>query len=111
MSLKIYTTGNLCAKCNALKAAFQKAGIAYEEAALDASILAKCLCETGEWVQSAPLVLDGYVWHFSTDFFDSSGNLKADWLVELKGVRPRHEFAGAGGAPSDKEQKCKSIWG
>jgi hypothetical protein len=106
----IYRTPT-CSRCKLLAAAFQKAGIAYEEGELNASIIAECLCDTGELINVAPLVKDGYVWHFYDDFFDNSGNLKANWLVELKGIRPHKEFGGMGGTPSHKEQKCKSIWG
>lgn len=108
----IYTTGPQCGRCNSLKEAMQKAGITYEEKPLDASVMARCLCETDEWVQAAPLVLDGYVWHFADDLFDASGNLKHDWLKILKGVRLHKEFSGAGGKVTDIDtSKCGKIWG
>jgi len=106
----IYTTGTLCNRCNLLKAAFQKANIAYEEKPLDATIMARCLCETDEWVQAAPLVLDGCVWHFASDLFDASGDLKANWPIELKGIRPHKEFAGHA-LNEAKVQECSKIWG
>jgi hypothetical protein len=61
-------------------------------------------------VQAAPLVLDGYVWHFADDLFDASGNLKANWLVELKGVRPHKEFGGKA-VTETKTQSSSKIWG
>ncbi|MCK9571153.1 hypothetical protein M0R72_19545 [Candidatus Pacearchaeota archaeon] len=111
MPITIYTTGPQCSRCKILKEAFWRADIAYEEKPLDASVMARVLCETDIWVQAAPLVLDGYVWHFADDLFDASGNLKANWLVELKGVRPRKEFGGSGGNGSDIDAtKCSKIW-
>jgi hypothetical protein len=106
----IYTTGNLCTRCNALKIAFQKAGIAYEELNLDRRVVMDCFTDTDIMVQSAPLVRDGAVWKFQDDFFDASGNLKANWLVELKGVRPhKAEFAGRAKTET-KTQSCSKIW-
>lgn len=106
----IYSTPT-CARCKILAVAFQKAGLEYEEKPLDATVMARCLCETDIWVQAAPLVLDGAVWKFYDDFFDVDGNLKNNWLVELKGVRPRKAgFTGAGGQPSTKKQECSKIW-
>ncbi|MCK9569005.1 hypothetical protein M0R72_08695 [Candidatus Pacearchaeota archaeon] len=106
----IYSTPT-CSRCKLLAAAFQAAGIPFEEKSLDASVMARVLCETDIWVQAAPLVLDGYVWHFADDLFDASGNLKANWLVELKGVRPHKEFGGIGGQPDTKAQSSSKIWG
>jgi len=109
MTVTIYSTP-ICPRCKTLKAAFQKAQIAYEEKPLDASAIADCLCDTGELVNAAPLVKDGYVWHFADEFFDASGNLKANWLVELRGVRPHKEFTGKATSEA-KVQECEKIWG
>lgn len=107
----IYSTPT-CPRCKLLMAAFQKAGIPYEEGVLDASVISECLTETDEWVTSAPLIRDGACWFFATDFFDLSGNLLKNWRQVLEGVKPRKTaFGGDGGAPSDKEQQCKTIWG
>ena len=106
----IFSTDN-CPRCSLLKDAFQKAQIAYEEKPLDASVMARVLCETDIWVQAAPLVLDGATWHFADDLFDASGNLNASWLVELKGVRPHKEFGGQGGKPDTKTRSSSKIWG
>ena len=109
--IQIFTTGPGCSRCNLLKEAFWRADIAYEEKPLDATILARCLCETDIWVQSAPLVLDGHVWWFATDFFDSSGNLIPNWLTYMRGIKPqKKEFSGIGGQPSTKKQECGQIW-
>jgi hypothetical protein len=108
--ITIYST-SVCPRCKILKDAFQKAGIQYDEKPLDASVMARVLCETDIWVQAAPLMLDGAVWHFASDLFDASGNLKANWLVELKGVRPHKEFGGNGGNPDTKTQSSSKIWG
>lgn len=105
----IYSTPT-CPRCKLLMAAFQKAGIAYEEKPLDATVMARVLCETDIWVQAAPLVLDGVVWIFYDDLFDASGNLKSNWLVELKGVRPHKEFTGKA-TNETKVQSCSKIWG
>jgi hypothetical protein len=87
-----------------------KAGIAYEEKPLDATVMARCLCETDEWVQSAPLVLDGAVWIFYDDLFIGE-KLLPDWRKILEGIKPQiKQFGGMGGNPSKKEQICKSIW-
>lgn len=107
----IYTTGSTCGRCNALKDAFQKAQIAYEELPLSPSVIADCLCDTGEHIMTAPLVKDGAVWRFHDDFFDAAGNLKSNWLIELKGVRPHKEFGGMGGQPDQIERSSKKIWG
>ena len=105
----IYSTPN-CGRCQILKDAFQKAGMAYTEAVLDATILARCLCETSVWVQAAPLVLDGVTWHFFDDFFDASGNLLPGWLTNMKGIKP-HKAPFSGKAETEtKKQECKSIW-
>ena len=108
--INIYSTPT-CPRCKLLAAAFQKAGVPYAEKTLDATIMARCLCETGIWVQSAPLVLAGITWHFADDLFDASGNLKANWLAELQGVRPREEFGGIGGQPDQVERSSNKIWG
>jgi hypothetical protein len=109
--IQIFTTGPGCSRCNLLKEALWRADIAYEEKPLDATILAGCLCETDVWVQAAPLVLDGHVWHFADDFFDSSGNLLPGWLENMKGIKPHKAgFTGTGGNPSEKKQKCGRIW-
>ena len=108
--ITVYSTPT-CPRCKLLMAAFRQAGIVYEENILDASVMARCLCETDEWVQAAPLVLDGATWHFADDLFDASGNLKANWLIELKGVRPHKEFGGIGGQPDTKTQSSSKIWG
>lgn len=105
----IYSTPT-CPRCKLLAAAFQKAGIPYEEKPLDATVMARVLCETDIWVQAAPLVLNGATWHFADDLFDASGNLKANWLVELKGVRPHKEFSGKATSET-KVQSCSKIWG
>jgi hypothetical protein len=100
-----------CPRCQILKEAFQKAGLAYEEKPLDASVMARVLCETDIWVQSAPLVLDGAVWKFQDDFFDSSGKLLPNWLKNLKGIKPKKaRFTGKGGKPQEKHVDCKIIW-
>jgi hypothetical protein len=99
-----------CPRCKLLAAAFQKAGITYEEGELNAAVISECLTDTDEWVTSAPLVKDGYVWHFHDDFFDKSGNLKSNWLVELKGVRPHKEFGGKA-VTETKTQSSSKIWG
>jgi hypothetical protein len=110
MSLKIYTTGNLCSRCNALKIAFQKAGIAYEELNLDRKVVMECLTDTDIWVQSAPLVKDGAVWKFVDDFFDASGNLLPGWLANMKGIKP-HKARFTGKAETEtKTQSCSKIW-
>jgi hypothetical protein len=108
--ITIYSTKQ-CPRCKLLAAAFQKAGIEYMESKLNAAIISDCLTDTDEWVTSAPLVKDGHVWHFASDLFDASGNLKSNWLVELKGVRPHKEFGGIGGQPQKEEQECSQIWG
>ena len=108
--ITIYSTPT-CPRCKLLMAAFQKAGITYEEGELNAAVISECLCDTDEHVTSAPLVRDGTVWHFASDLFDASGNLKSDWLVELKGVRPHKEFGGQGGKPDAKIQSSSKIWG
>jgi len=111
-NITIYTTGPGCGRCNLLKAAFQKAQIAYEEKPLDAATIADVLCETGILVQSAPLVRDGVVYFFQDDFFDSSGNLIANWWQVLEGIKlPKKEFSGMGGNASEKKQECAAIWG
>ena len=106
----IYSTPT-CPRCKLLMAAFQKADIAYEEKPLDASVMARCLCETDEWVQAAPLVLDGACWFFADDFFDTSGNLKPGWQTTLKGIRPHKEFSGVGGQPDQVKRASSKIWG
>ncbi|MFA6372730.1 MAG: hypothetical protein WCW68_08900 [Methanothrix sp.] len=106
----IYSTPT-CPRCKLLAAAFQKAGITYEENPLDSATIADVLCETGILVQSAPLVRDGVVYFFQDDFFDASGNLKPNWLVELKGVRPHKEFGGQSGKPDEKVRSSSKIWG
>jgi glutaredoxin len=109
MSLKIYST-NDCPRCKILKAAFQEAQIAYEEKTLDATVMARVLCETNIWVQAAPLVLVGSTWYFHDDFFDSSGNLLPKWLENMKGIKP-HKAAFTGHATNDtKRQECSKIW-
>ncbi len=106
----IYSTPT-CPRCKILAASFQKAGLPYEEGILDAGIIADCLCETGILTVAAPLVKDGACWFFADDFFDKSGNLKANWLAELKGVRPHKEFSGEGGKGVDVDaSKCSKIW-
>lgn len=105
----IYSTPT-CPRCNTLKEAFWRADLVYEEKELDASVISECLTDTDEWVTSAPLVKDGARWFFADDLFDKSGNLKANWLVELKGVRPHKEFGGVGGQPDTKTQSSNKIW-
>jgi hypothetical protein len=106
----IYTTGNLCTRCNALKIAFQKAGIAYEELNLDRRVVMDCFTDTDIMVQSAPLVRDGAVWKFQDDFFDASGNLLPGWLANMKGIKP-HKAGFAGRAETEtKKQSCSKIW-
>ncbi|MFA7164627.1 MAG: hypothetical protein WC124_02105 [Desulfoplanes sp.] len=106
----IYSTEN-CPRCQALKAAYRAANIAYEEQPLEPAIISECLTETGIWNMEAPLVKDGHVWHFASDLFDTSGNLKANWLVELMGVRPHKEFSGTGGQPDQIARSSSKIWG
>ena len=106
----IYSTPT-CTRCKLLVAAYQKAGIPCEEKPLDSATIADVLCETGILVQSAPLVRDDVVYFFHDDFFDSSGNLKSNWLVELRGVRPHKEFGGIGGHPDTKTRSSSKIWG
>jgi hypothetical protein len=110
MPIIIYTTGPECSRCNLLKVAFRKAGLEYEEAALDAGIMARVLCETDIWVQVAPLVLDGYVWKFADDFFDASGNLIPKWLENMNGIKP-HKAGFTGTSETEtKKQSCSKIW-
>lgn len=108
--ITIYSTP-ACPRCKLLMAAFQQAGTPHKEGELNAATIAECLTDTGEWATSAPLVKDGCVWHFADDLFDASGNLKANWLVELKGVRPHKEFGGMGGQPDQIERSSNKIWG
>ena len=93
-----------------MKNALCDLNIEYIEHPLDASTIADVLCDTGEHVMEAPLVKDGYVWHFADDFFDTDGNLKANWLVELRGIRPHKEFTGKSTSEA-KKQSCSKIWG
>ena len=108
--ITIYST-KTCPRCSLLKDAFKKANIAYEEHPLDSVAISDCLVDTGELVNSAPLVKDGAAWFMSDDFFDSSGNLKANGLVELRSVRPHKEFTGMGGQPDAKVRSSSKIWG
>lgn len=105
----IYSTPT-CPRCKLLMAAFQKAGIPCEESELNAATISECLCDTGKHTTSAPLVKDGACWFFADDFFDAFGNLKSDWLVTLKGVRPHKEFTGKA-ENETKVQSCSKIWG
>lgn len=106
----IYTTGPGCGRCNLLKAAFQKAQIAYEEAALDATVIARVLCETDIWVQEAPLVLNGSVWYFASELFVQQGNLRPNWREIISGNRPETKRFTGHASNETKKQECSKIW-
>ena len=112
MQMTIYTTEN-CPRCHILADAFRKANLDYIEKKLDPISISDCLCETGELVNAAPLVRDGAVWFFASDFFDTAGNLLANWLQVLNGIKPKGaSFGGIGGQGQDIDaEKCKKIWG
>ena len=110
MTLIIYTTGNLCPRCNVLKDAFQKAHIAYEEQNMDRQVIMDCLCETQIMTQSAPLVKNNAVWIFEDDFFDKNGNLVSNWRQVLEGVNPRKAGFTGQATNSTKVQSCSKIW-
>jgi hypothetical protein len=109
--LIVYTTGPQCSRCNMLKDAFQKANIAYEEQNMDRQVIMDCLGDTFVMVQSAPLVRDGAAWFMADDFFDASGDLKANWLTVLKGVKPRKGGFTGKAETETKKQACSKIWG
>ena len=107
--ITIYSTP-ICPRCKILKDAFQKAGIPYREYQIGSEAISECLCDTGEHVREAPLVKGGHLWFFADDFFDPSGNLKANWLVELKWVRPHQAGFSGSASMEDKKQECSKIW-
>jgi hypothetical protein len=111
MSLKLFTTGNLCTRCNALKDAMQKVKMPYTEAWLESAIISECLCETGILVQSAPLVMvDDIIYYFADDLFSPAGDLLANWKAILEGNRPpRAGFSGKAETET-KKQSCSKIW-
>ena len=105
----IYSTP-ICPRCKLLKDAFQKAQIAYEEAALDATVLARCLCETDIWVQEAPLVLNGSVWYFASELFIQPGNLRPNWREIISGNRQEMKRFTGKATTENKKQACYKIW-
>ena len=109
--ITIYTTGPQCSRCNLLKDAFQKANLEYQEKPLDATILARVLCETDIWVQEAPLVLNGAIWYFASELFTQPGNLRPNWQEILAGKRPRRAAFTGSASMEDKKQECSKIWG
>jgi hypothetical protein len=112
MNLIIYTTGPSCGRCNALKAACQDAEVFFQEYSLDSRAISDCLCETGELVNSAPLVKVDNIWFFVDDLFDSKGNMLQDAIRILQdgGKTVRKEFTG-GATMELKVQSSRRIWG
>jgi hypothetical protein len=107
--ITIFTTGPQCTRCTALKAAFQKAGLEFDEQPLDAAVIADVLCDMGEHITVAPIVKYGDRW--VTDFFDAAGNILPDWLENMQGDKPaKAGFTGTGGKPQETLMDCEMIW-
>ncbi len=102
--ITIYST-ETCPRCQALKAALTKAGIAYEEKSLadmPPAEKASYICDIGGYPMSAPIVRNGDHWFTSEDSFE-------DILAGHKEVK---EFSGMGGKGTDIDAtKCSKIWG
>lgn len=104
MTIVIYTTGPGCSRCNLLKAAFQKAQIAYKEESLadmSAGDRASYICDIGGYPMSAPVVKRGDRWFTSEDSIE-------DILADK---RENKIFSGIGGKPDQVERSSSKIWG
>jgi glutaredoxin len=113
MNLKIYSTSN-CPRCNLLKSALQKAGIAYEEADMTASESRAAMLTGGCFSLSAPVLQIGEDF-YGPELFPPNGQSTMLDTGKLEAILAgnvvgKANFSGTGGHPQEKFMDCRSIW-